>query len=154
MLNVSGIKGKLRNSLWAEAANCETDVENLLVNRKDYFSAQDKCHGNPTKYKDHVHTFGNICVEKRKDSTMRSKFQNKGIPCMILGYANDNASDTYRMLNLETERFIKSRNLRWLNISYKNWIKDNSDDPVQDDSNSDTDSMIDDVEDSTNQGGN
>jgi hypothetical protein len=45
---------------------------------------------------------------------------------MFLGYPNSHANDTYRMWNLKTERMILSRDVLWLNKSYKTYTREAS----------------------------
>ena len=55
---------------------------------------------------------------------MQSKLNNKGIPCMMVGYAKDNASGTFLLLNLETARIFLSRHVYWLHKTYEEYRKD------------------------------
>jgi hypothetical protein len=41
---------------------------------------------------------------------------------MFVGYSAHHALDVYRMLNLETEMIINSRDIIWLNQVHKEWI--------------------------------
>ena len=69
---------------------------------------------------------------------------------MMLGYATSSASGTYRLLNLETNHVFKSRNVKWLDMTYGEYIrktKSNGDSINDDNSVTDTDS-----DDNTNQG--
>ena len=38
---------------------------------------------------------------------------------MFVGYADDHTKDVYRFLNIHTRRIILSRDVRWLNIIWK-----------------------------------
>ena len=40
---------------------------------------------------------------------------------MFVGYAEDQAGDVYRFLNIHTKRIIMSRDVRWLNIIWKHY---------------------------------
>ena len=123
ILNEAVINGPLRKSIWAEVANYETYTANILVSRKDEMCPYEKFYGrNPVYVKD-LTAFGKICISKRNNDLHRSKLTNKGIPCMMVGYAKDNATGTYRMLNLESNRIIKSRNVRWMNRTYGEYVR-------------------------------
>ena len=54
---------------------------------------------------------------------MRSKLDERGKTCMFVGYAEDHAKDVYRFLNIHTRRIILSRDVRWLNIIWKQYKK-------------------------------
>ena len=42
---------------------------------------------------------------------------------MFVGYADDPTKDVYRFLNVHTRRIILSRDVRWLNIIWKQYKK-------------------------------
>jgi hypothetical protein len=44
--------------------------------------------------------------------------ENWGISCVFMGYAKDHAANVYRMLNLETNLIIITRDIRWLKKTY------------------------------------
>ena len=42
---------------------------------------------------------------------------------MMVGYATENAPGTYRLLNLESKNIIKSRNVKWLDRTYGEYVR-------------------------------
>jgi hypothetical protein len=68
-----------------------------------------------------LRSFGEIGVVTTKDN-IQSKLKNRGTPSMFVGYSVHHANDVYRMLNLDTKRIIRSRNIIWLNEAYHDWI--------------------------------
>ena len=54
---------------------------------------------------------------------MRSKLDDRGKTCMFVRYADDHTKDVYRFLNIHTRRIILSRDVRWLNIIWKQYKK-------------------------------
>ena len=42
---------------------------------------------------------------------------------MFVGYADDHTKNVYRFLNIHTRRIILSRDVRWLNIIWKQYKK-------------------------------
>ena len=42
---------------------------------------------------------------------------------MLVGYEEDHSNDVYRFLNIDTGRIIISRDVRWLNIIWKQYKK-------------------------------
>ena len=101
------------------------------------------------KYAGHLKTFGDIGFTKRNDLNLTSKLTNRGVACMMLGYATSNATGTYRLLNLETSHVFKSRNVRWTNKSYGMYKREIL---VEDVSDSDDDFEVDDDSPIQNQG--
>ena len=72
----------------------------------------------------HLRSFGEmavVAIHERK--TMRSKLDNRGKTCIFVGYADDHAGDVYRFLNVKTKRIIMSRDARWLNLMWKQYIR-------------------------------
>jgi hypothetical protein len=48
-------------------------------------------------------TFGEIgIVSYYKDKKLKGKLDDRGRPCMMVGYAKDQSGDVYRMLDLKT----------------------------------------------------
>ena len=68
-------------------------------------------------YSKHLQAFGKIGIAK-KGNRITSKLNDKGVMCMIIGYATDNASGTYRLLNLSTMKVFESINVQWLDMNY------------------------------------
>ena len=59
---------------------------------------------------------GVVAYANRK---MKPKFSNKGGTCIFVGYATNHAGDVYRMLDMNTQKVTISKDVRWLNKSYK-----------------------------------
>ena len=125
MLNASGIKGNLRQTLWAEAANFENDTDNIMVDRNDEACAYEKFYGRMPGYSNFLQGFGQIGIAKN-GTKISGKLKDKGTICMMIGYATENTPGTYRLLNLSTKRVFKSINVKWLNINYKEFMSENS----------------------------
>ena len=70
----------------------------------------------------YMRTFGEMAVIAiHEGKKMRSKLDDRGKTCMFVGYADDHSRDVYRFLNIYTKRIIISRDVRWLNIIWKNY---------------------------------
>jgi hypothetical protein len=54
---------------------------------------------------------------------IQSKLTNCGFPCIFVGYAENHSRDVYRMLNLDTNAIIKSRDIIWLKKMHVDWLK-------------------------------
>ena len=69
-----------------------------------------------------MRTFGETAVITiHEGKKMRSRLDDRGKTCMFVGYADDHSKDVYRFLNVHTKRIIISRDVRWLNIIWKNY---------------------------------
>ena len=54
---------------------------------------------------------------------MRSKLGDRGETSMLVGCADDHSCDVYRFQNIRTKRIIMSRDVRWLNLIWKQYKK-------------------------------
>ena len=78
--------------------------------------------GSKPRLPESLRSFGEIGVVTTK-SNIQGKLRNRGTVCMFVGYSVDHAHDVYRMLNLETNYIINSRDIKWLKSYHKDWIK-------------------------------
>ena len=62
-------------------------------------------------------------IAMHEGKKMRSKLDGRGKTCMFVGYAEDPTKDVYRFLNIHTMRIILSRDVRWLNLIWKQYKK-------------------------------
>jgi len=53
--------------------------------------------------------------------SIKGKLEDRGLPVMYLGRAPGHAADTYRFLNVATNRIVTSRDAIWLNKVYGDW---------------------------------
>jgi hypothetical protein len=67
-------------------------------------------------------TLGEMGVVTSK-SGIQGKSTNCGTTCIFMRYSVDHSIDVYRMLNLESKRIINSRDVIWLERSFKTWSK-------------------------------
>ena len=67
-------------------------------------------------YVKNLRTFGEMgVVTIHQNKTIRGKLDPCGKICMFVGYPNNTSADTFRMLSLDTNYIIKSRDILWLN---------------------------------------
>jgi hypothetical protein len=64
-----------------------------------------------------------LVLDQCKCNTIKGKIENRGKTCMFTGYAEDHASEVYRMLNLETNCLLKTRDVLWFNKVYGTYTK-------------------------------
>jgi len=110
---------KRRKLLWAECAGTCTLVDNLVTGTNGVPPPCQLFYGMAPKFGKTLRTFGEIgIVAEGTDKKIRAKLTDRGRPCLFLGYAPDHAGDVYRMLNLDTNKAITTRDVYWLNKSY------------------------------------
>jgi hypothetical protein len=61
-------------------------------------------------------------VSYYKDKKLRGKLDDRGRPCMMVGYAKDHSDDVYRTLDLKTHGVSHSCDIIWLNQTYGNYL--------------------------------
>jgi hypothetical protein len=67
---------------------------------------------------DNLNLFGKVGVVTTKEE-IQAKLSNQGITCMFVAYTEHHSRDLYRMLNLTTNSIMNSRDIIWLNKTYK-----------------------------------
>ena len=118
MLNAAGLEATLRKGVWAECGNAATRNENLSISTRNQKPAWERFFNRPSKLVWNLRTFGEMAITT-KHNKIQGKLTNKGIPVMFVGYASDHATDVYRLLKMSNKRIVMSRDVRWLNKSYK-----------------------------------
>ena len=123
MMNFAGLNGDLRYSLWAECANVETDICNISVSKNGDKSPYEKSMFKKSpKFIDNLRVFGEVGVLFNKKK-IRGKMENRGESCIFVGYPKDHGSEVFRVYKLKTKSVVVSRNVRWMNIMYGDYIK-------------------------------
>ena len=117
MNNAARFDKKTRAKLWAEACNTATDMINIIVSDDAAETPHKQFYGKEAQYVRHLRTFGEVGVA-RNIETVKGKLEDRGTPCIFLGYAAQHAGDVYRMLSLTTNKIRLSRDVTWLNKSY------------------------------------
>ena len=108
---------KLTAKLFAEnAMNC-TDKENLLISRIQENTAYLAFFKQELPKAECFRQFGEVAIIKHSPS-IKGKLTNRGVPVLYLGRAPDHSADTYRFLNLGTQKLIVSRDAIWMNKVY------------------------------------
>jgi hypothetical protein len=122
MLNRAKLPTVKRKGLWTEAARTATDLENILVSTRKPIASYSAFFEKELPGLRNMRTFGEIAiVNDHKTNKMRGKLDDQGIPCLLLGRAENHHRDVYRFLNLATERVIRSQDALWLNQQYGVW---------------------------------
>jgi len=125
MFRAAGLSQELKENLWCEAASHATDLENVLVKKKDGLNAKERLFGEEEKTTIAPHCFGEMgVVTDMSSKKARSKLADRGKIAMFLGRSMNHESKAFRFLNMKTRRVIISRNVRWLNKTYAEWEQD------------------------------
>jgi hypothetical protein len=62
-----------------------------------------------------------VAIHENKDK--HGILKERGKICMFVGYLDDTTRDSYRMLNLKTNRVIKSKDILWMKKNYGEWME-------------------------------
>ena len=117
MLIQAGLESKYKGEFWYEVISTATKLDNIMVRLERTKPPHTLFYGKDAKYMRCLRTFGEMAVVAiHEGKRMRSKLDDIGKTCMIVGYADDHSCDVYRFLNIHTKRIIMSRDVRWLNI--------------------------------------
>ena len=122
MLNAAGLEGELRQRVWAEAAKTATINDGIIVTSRNEKPSYERFYRKKNPIVQSLRRFGEIGIVTNKDG-IQGKLQNKGYAMMFLGYAEQHSVETYRFLNLETMRVSLSRDVRWLGLTYRQWVR-------------------------------
>ncbi|KAG7353397.1 reverse transcriptase RNA-dependent DNA polymerase [Nitzschia inconspicua] len=117
MLNAAKLDETTRNKLWTECAKTATDLDAITVTDQSQGQPYRKFYNEEAPYARHLRTFGEIGICKVHD-TVQGKLDDRGTPCIFVGYADQHPGDTYRMISLKTWRLRYSRDVTWLGKNY------------------------------------
>ena len=118
------IESKYKGEFWCEFISTATMLDNIMVRPERTKPPHTLFYGEDAKYRRSLRTFGEMAVIAiHEGKKMRSKLDNRGKTCMFVGYADAHTKDVYRFLNIHTRRIILSRDVRWLNIIWKQYKK-------------------------------
>ena len=124
MLIQAGIESKYKGEFWCEVISTATKLDNIMVRPERTKPPHTLFYGEDAKYMRSLRTFGEMAVIAiHEGKKMRSKLDDRGKTCMFVGYADDHTKDVHRFLNIHTRRIILSRDVRWLNIIWKQYKK-------------------------------
>ena len=124
MLIQAGIESKYKGEFWCEVISTATKLDNIVVRPERTKTPHTLFYGEDAKYTRSLRTFGEMAVIAiHEGKKMRSKLDDRGKTCMFVGYADDHTKDVYRFLNIHMRRIILSRDVRWLNIIWKQYKK-------------------------------
>ena len=124
MLIQAGIESKYKGEFWCEVIATATKLDNIMVRPERMKPPHILFYGKDAMYTRSLRTFGEMAVIAiHEGKKMRSELDDRGKTCMIDGYADDHSKDVYRFLYIHTRRINISRDVRWLNIIWKEYKK-------------------------------
>ena len=124
MLIQAGIESKYKGEFWCEVISTATKLDNIMVRPERTKTPHTLFYGEDTKYTRSLRTFGEMAVIAiHEGKKMKSKLDDREMTCMFVGYADDHTNDVYRFLNIHTSRIILTRDVRWLNMIWKQYKK-------------------------------
>jgi hypothetical protein len=123
MLNGSGLEGEFRDKIWAECVMNVTYLSNIMSTKSSFKSPFELLYGEKPILHNNLKMYGDVGVVTTKEK-IQAKLSNRGTTCMFVGYTEHHSRDVYRMLNLATNSIINSRDIIWLNKTYKE-LKEN-----------------------------
>jgi hypothetical protein len=106
------------------AAKCVTQLENTIVDSSTMTASEKLTASNPKWFKN-LCTFGEIGITYNNQK-IKGKLDNRGYPCMFIGYTEDHASNVYVFFNLNNQAIFMSRNVVWLHKLFHQHMKTNS----------------------------
>ena len=93
----------------------------LLVAKEGNQCPYQKFFGKMPHWISNMHSYGEVGVVN-KGIEIISKDEYKGFVAVFVGYCAEHSQDTYRMFNLKTERLCTTRDVRWLNMLYGEYM--------------------------------
>ena len=120
LLNEAGFNCAMQKGLWAEAARIATLFDSITVKPRETKCPHKLVFGNAPKWAQFLCTFGEIGIVKSAQA-IQSKLENKGRPCVFVGYPTHNhAGNVYVFFTLDKQSIIHSRDVQWMN---KMWLQ-------------------------------
>ena len=102
-----------QTKFWAEAVATSCFHENLTIKADRKVPALEAwADKSASKWMNKLVEFGRVGVMNKK-MKIHGKMQERGEPVMMVGYALNHGSGTYRVYNPKTNRIVLSRNVVW-----------------------------------------
>jgi hypothetical protein len=109
-----------RYKLFKEAFKTATLLDGLTVIKIDGKEATQYIHwsGSNPDFANHLRIWGEAGTVTIKSRMNNPKVKDRGVHCMMVGYALNHAGDTYRMWDKNTSQVHKTRDVIWLKRMY------------------------------------
>ena len=122
MLNGAKVTATYRNGSWCDAVSCATKLDVLLVDKEGEKCPFEKFYGEMPKYAGYLKTFGEIGIVTISNTSKKSKLEDRGKACMFVGYAKNHTGNTYRMINLQTNKIWITRDVIWVHQNFGDYF--------------------------------
>jgi hypothetical protein len=120
MLNGADLEGELRDEMSAECVMNVTYLSNITSTKSNFKRPFELFHGEKPTLHDNLKIFCEVGVVTTKEK-IQANLTNRGTTCIFVGYTEHHSRDVYRMLNLTTNEIINSREIIWINKTYREW---------------------------------
>jgi hypothetical protein len=103
--------------VWAEAANCATDLDCLVVRKNGQRTPFEIFYGKSADYGPHLRTFGEVGVT-HNITTVKEKLQDRGHACIFVGYAAQHAGKKSGRLCVAHYRMCLEATFCWCHVQH------------------------------------
>ena len=116
MMIQAGLNQQDKRKIWCEVISTAAKLDNIMVRTDRTKPPYTLFFNKDTKYMRCLRSFGEMAVVAiHEGKKKRSKLDTRGKTSLFIGCADDHAGDVYRFMNVQTKRFILSRDRKWLN---------------------------------------
>jgi hypothetical protein len=130
LLNTAKLPDGLRQKCWAEAANHATDLLNGTCTKLNPVPPYKRFYGTDPPYYKFLQSFGEITVTSTLvNKKVTAKTANRGTLAIYLGRAQNHSPDSYRLLKLDTQQVIISRNVGFTRQMYDEYYRHDNNTP-------------------------
>ena len=124
MMIESGSSQQDKRKFWCEVISTATKLDNIMVRKDRTNPPYTLFYNDEPKYKKYLRSVGEMAVIAISDGKkMRSKLDTRGKTGIFVGYADDDAGNVYRFINIQMKKIILSRDIQWLNSFWKEYKK-------------------------------
>ena len=96
MMNYAEFEGERRKKLWAECAKITTDLDGVLIQKKNEKSNYEKMFGRNSAFLMHLRIFGEIgIVMVHKQEDHKSKIEDRGKEAFFVGNLNKHTREVF-----------------------------------------------------------
>ena len=128
MMTQAGLSQQDKRKFWCEVICTATKLDNIMVRKERTKPPHTLFYNDGARYVKYLRTFGEMAVIAISDGKkMRSKLDTRGKTGIFVGYADDHAGNVYRFIDVQTKKIILSRDVQWLNSSWKQYKTRNND---------------------------
>ncbi len=118
-MNQAGFTKEMHGKMWAECVHTATMIENVMPDKAGMPTAQKVMYKVQPNWLSALRTFGEMAVLTK--ITTGEKLDNHGLVCIFVGCSGVHPRGTYHFVNLETNRVVHSRDIRWFNKTWGEW---------------------------------